>query len=590
MHKTKLRLLLAALTGVAVFISIILLEDIPARIATGNQAQLAIQMLDSIRPPMLAIEKAESPRSRKNPQPAFEQSAAELRKRIAAYLEASRYNETLHRHVVHFSSKVEDWLADEKRLRQKRGLLNVDSIDALKNIEQLHEAAVEKFLQSLEVLALGEHPVHQDIDHGREANYTLQILSVILILYLLTLIIIFQVIRKRELLDTFLQVQEARRDLAQREEYLSLTLNSIGDAVIATDAKGLVTRMNPIAEQLTGWPASSAREQPLKKIFHIVNAMTREIVADPVEKVLQSGQIVGLANHTVLISKDNTEYQIADSGAPIRGDDGGILGVILVFRDITEEYRMQTEILTHRDELEQRVAARTRELERSNRELETFSYAVSHDLRAPLRSINGFSEALLEDNSPQLDDSGKDYLKRIAAAAVHMGELIDAMLVLSRVTRQGIRHTRVDLSGIANSIIEELQERDSSRQVEWVIKDGLHAEGDADLLHIVLENLLENAWKYSSKNTEKIRIEFGETEQDGQQVFYVRDNGCGFNTNYSDKLFAAFQRLHGKDYEGTGIGLATVNRIILRHEGKVWAESTLNEGSCFYFTLQQGAD
>jgi light-regulated signal transduction histidine kinase (bacteriophytochrome) len=230
------------------------------------------------------------------------------------------------------------------------------------------------------------------------------------------------------------------------------------------------------------------------------------------------------------------------------------------------------------DELEQQVKILTQELE-------SFSYAVSHDLGAPLRSIKGFSEALLEDHSEQLDDTGKDYLRRVSAAARRMGELIDAMLVLSRVARKDIRLTDVDLSKAARDIAEALHKQDPSRTVKWQISDGLHVEGDIDLLYIVLENLLGNAWKYSSRNTGETRIEFSVTEQDGQTVFFVRDNGCGFNTNYADKLFTVFQRLHGKEYEGTGVGLATVQRIIQRHQGRVWAESTPAEGSTFYFAF-----
>jgi light-regulated signal transduction histidine kinase (bacteriophytochrome) len=236
-------------------------------------------------------------------------------------------------------------------------------------------------------------------------------------------------------------------------------------------------------------------------------------------------------------------------------------------------------------DLEQQVQILTRELEQSNKELESLSYAVSHDLRAPLRSINGFSEALLEDYSDQLDETARDYLQRVTGAARHMSELIDAMLVLSRVTRKEIRQTDVDLSAAARHIAGKLREQDPSRTVEWNIHEGLHGEGDAELLHIVLENLLGNAWKYTGKNTGETCIEFAAAEQGGRTVYFVHDNGCGFNTRYADKLFTAFQRLHGKEYEGAGIGLAIVHRIIQRHQGRVWAESVPGEGSTFYFTF-----
>ncbi|HEC19563.1 MAG TPA: PAS domain-containing protein, partial [Gammaproteobacteria bacterium] len=448
------------------------------------------------------------------------------------------------------------------------------------NLMQQYQAAVQQFLHALDTLALGEKPIHHDIDQGRYANYALQVMVVAVVFYLLVLIIIFQQRNKKVLLGSFQQVQEAQQSLAKREKYLALTLDSIGDGVIATDASGNVARMNPIAEQLTGWTVQDAMGKPLKHIFHIVNAFSREPVADPVEKVLQSGQIVGLANHTLLVAKDGSEYQIADSGAPICDDDDNILGVILVFRDVTEEYRLQEEIRASRDELEQRVAERTKELE-------SFSYAVSHDLRAPLRSINGFSQVLQDDYYEQLDDDGKDYLQRIASAALHMGELIDAMLVLSQITRKNIQHKPVDLSRLAGTIIEELENCNATQNVDWVISQGLHCTGDPELIKIALENLLNNALKYSSKNDRQTRIEFGRMEKEGQPVFFVRDNGCGFDARHANRLFTPFQRLHGKEYEGTGIGLATVQRVIDRHHGHIWAESEPEQGATFYFSLPQ---
>ncbi len=580
MKKQIFHILLAALAGVIVFISVLLIMDIPVRITTGNQAQLAIQMLAAMRPPMLAMEKTEANPAQTEQNASFEQSAQTLRDLVTRYLNISQYNQSLHERVTQFSTVIEHWLNDEKQLWAARSSLGntADDPNALKNLQQQYEAALGEFLQALDVLALGEKPIHHDIDQGRDANTVLQILVVGLILYLLVLIITFQRISKKALLSSYQQIQEARRNLAEREEYLSLTLASIGDGVIATDARGRVTRMNPIAEQLTGWSSEDAQGQPLKTVFHIVNAFSREPVADPVEKVLSSGQIVGLANHTVLIAKGGREFQIADSGAPICDDSDIVLGVILVFRDVTEEYRLQAEITAHRDELEQRVTERTQELE-------SFSYAVSHDLRAPLRSIYGFSQALQDDNSEQLDDSGKDFLQRICSAALHMSDLIDAMLTLSQVTRKDIQHSQVDLSQAAHDISKKLQEQNTDQEIEWRITDHLLTEGDSGLLNIALENLLGNALKYSSRNSDKIRIEFDTTEQNGKPIFFIRDNGCGFDPRYTDKLFTAFQRLHGKEYEGTGVGLATVKRIIDRHQGKIWAESERGNGATFYFTL-----
>ena len=229
-----------------------------------------------------------------------------------------------------------------------------------------------------------------------------------------------------------------------------------------------------------------------------------------------------------------------------------------------------------------------RELQATNRELEAFSYSVSHDLRAPLRSIDGFSQILLEDYGDELDEEGRDYLGRVRAASQRMGQLIDDLLELSRVTRGPLRRTSVDLSTIAASVAEGLKASDPGRQGSFVISEDLVARGDAKLLRVALENLLGNAWKFTSKEPEA-RVEFGATRQGGTQVYYVRDNGAGFDATYAGKLFGAFQRLHSsEDFEGTGVGLATVARVMRRHGGEVWAEGEVGKGATFYFTLGGG--
>src|SRR5215207_2293713 len=230
-----------------------------------------------------------------------------------------------------------------------------------------------------------------------------------------------------------------------------------------------------------------------------------------------------------------------------------------------------------------------RELEGTNRELEAFSYSVSHDLRAPLRAIDGFSKILQEDYEHALDDEGMDYLGRVRAASGHMSTLIDDLLDLSRVGRRPLRRERVDLTRLATGIVEELRASQPERAVEFVAGENIIAWGDASLLKVALENLLGNAWKFTARE-EEARIEFGADMKLGpglpSSVYYVRDNGAGFDQTYADKLFGAFQRLHGQDeFEGTGIGLATVARIVHRHGGRVWAEGTVGEGATFYFTL-----
>lgn len=224
-------------------------------------------------------------------------------------------------------------------------------------------------------------------------------------------------------------------------------------------------------------------------------------------------------------------------------------------------------------------------VEAVNRELESFSYSVSHDLRAPLRSIDGFSQALLEDCAAVLDDDGKRHLHHVREAAQEMGQLIDDLLKLARVARAEITRTDVDLGVLARRVGDRLRVSDPERAVELLFADGLHVIGDPGLLGVLLDNLLGNAWKFTSKR-DGARIEFGSTERAGRLVYFVRDNGAGFDMAYASKLFGTFQRLHAaSEFPGTGIGLATVRRIVARHGGEVWAEGQVGRGATFFFTL-----
>jgi light-regulated signal transduction histidine kinase (bacteriophytochrome) len=276
---------------------------------------------------------------------------------------------------------------------------------------------------------------------------------------------------------------------------------------------------------------------------------------------------------------------MAVSTSPVLDSDGNVIQVVEIGQDITERKLAVEEIHRLNSELEQRIADRTAQLTAANQELEAFSYSVSHDLRAPLRSLDGFSKALLEDYAGQLDEQGKQYLTRIQEASRRMGQLINDLLDLSRVTRADFTRQRVDLSALANSITAELKAQSPSRQVEFEIKADMIVHGDENLIKIVLENLLNNACKFTSRR-EQALIQVGRVEQDGQWNYFVRDNGAGFDMTYANKLFAAFQRLHSeKEFPGTGIGLATVQRIIRRHGGRVWAEGVVDQGATFYFTI-----
>lgn len=267
--------------------------------------------------------------------------------------------------------------------------------------------------------------------------------------------------------------------------------------------------------------------------------------------------------------------------------DGEVVKVWGSVQDITEHIHAEEKIRQLNANLELRILERTTELVSANKELEAFSYSVSHDLRSPLRSIDGFSQALLEDYAEQLDNQGKDYLKRVRAATQRMGELIDDMLKLSRVTRVEMQRKPVDLSTLASEVLAELQNDEPERRVDCCVEPGIVAQGDARLLRVALENLLGNAWKFTGK-TANAKIEFGsKLSADGTRLFFVRDNGAGFDMTYADKLFGVFQRLHqGNEFPGTGVGLATVQRIVFRHGGQVHGAGVPGQGATFYFSLR----
>lgn len=300
-------------------------------------------------------------------------------------------------------------------------------------------------------------------------------------------------------------------------------------------------------------------------------------------KVLNTGKSAHFETIARYIEDREMFYSV--SVGPIFGVEGEIEGLTFIILDITEKKQSENEIHRLNAELALLVQERTAQLETSNQELASLSYSISHDLRTPLRAIDGFSLALLEDYKNVLDEQGRNYLDRVRAASQHMGTLIDDLLRLSQIARQVFQRLPVNLSALVNIIASEFLSSYPERSVEVLIEPGLNVHGDLALLHIAIENLFKNAWTFTSLG-KQARIEFGCREIDGLLTYFMRDNGMGFDMQYAAKLFQPFQHLHGNsELEGSGMGLAIVQRIIQKHGGKIWAEAQVNEGATFFFTL-----
>jgi PAS domain S-box-containing protein len=372
---------------------------------------------------------------------------------------------------------------------------------------------------------------------------------------------------------------EAGRAAAEASEArLRKLLEFTPDAIVAADRDGRIVLANAQAETMFGYTRAELLAARIETLLperfrhrHVGHRATYQ--AAPRTRPMGAGLDL------YALRKDGTELPVEISLSPLDTPDGPM--VMSAIRDISERKTIEERIRALNRDLEHRVA----ELNALNRELEAFSYSVSHDLRAPLRGIDGFSQALLEEYEDRLDAEGKDYLRRVRAASQRMGELIDDLLNLSRVTRREMRREAVDLSAVARTVGAQLQKAHPDRRVDLVVAPGLSAEGDPHLLRIVLENLLGNAWKFTGAR-EQARVEFRAVPHDGTTAYYVRDNGVGFDMAYAGKLFGAFQRLHTvTEFPGTGIGLATVQRIVHRHGGRAWAEGEVDKGATFYFTL-----
>ncbi len=350
------------------------------------------------------------------------------------------------------------------------------------------------------------------------------------------------------------------------EEELDHIFTLSQDLLCIADASGVLVRINPAWEHVLGYSLVDIVNRPFLDFVHPEDQTSTQAVF--AEQIQGGNRITSFENR--YRAKDGDYRVLLWNSTPVAAEGR----VYASARDITE--RKRSEDALHSAKLEAEAA---------NHELEAFSYSVSHDLRAPLRAIDGFSTALLEDHSEALGGDGVRHLERVRSATRRMSDLIDDLLELSRLSRRQLVSSRVDLSAIAEDVVGQLRLQESERSVEVRIQTGLVAMGDHRLLRVVLENLLGNAWKYTRK-TEGAEVEMGRGVIDGVPAWWVRDNGAGFDMAYADRLFGAFQRLHRADeFEGTGIGLATAQRIIRRHGGRIWAEAAVDEGATFHFTL-----
>lgn len=378
------------------------------------------------------------------------------------------------------------------------------------------------------------------------------------------------------------EIAERRRAEGQREQALrerQRIMDTVADIIYALDAQGRLITFNEQMVRITGRPPAELDGIDALALFVPED---RAVIREAIRRVLTDGSATasGRLTHT-----DGHSTWHAFTGQVLRSPDGEILGLTGVGRDVQEQRHAEAQILRLNAELEQRVQDRTAELEAANRELEAFSYSASHDLRTPLRAIDGFSRALVEDCGAQLDDTARAYLDRVCAATARMAELIDDLLRLSRVTQHDMERREVNLSELAVRIATRLAEANPQRAVQFDTQPGLYVMGDAHLLEAMLENLLGNAWKFTARSPHPA-VTFGRTEQAGGPAWFVRDNGVGFDMRQAARLFRPFERLHStREFSGTGIGLATVQRIVQRHGGRVWAEAREGVGATIYFTL-----
>ncbi len=375
--------------------------------------------------------------------------------------------------------------------------------------------------------------------------------------------------------------KEAAEDGLQKERTIRAAIVEFSeDAIVGKTLDGIITSWNQAAEKMFGYRS----EEIMGRSVFLLIPPEHQAEEDRLLAAVRLGESVKVYE-TERIRKDGGRIAVSVTISPIRDKEGRIIGASKIARDVTERKQAEQEIRRLNSDLERRVAERTAELVTANRELDSFCYAVSHDLRAPLRAMCGFSQALIEDYGSQLQGEAKIYLDQIDIAGRKMGELIDALLLLSRSTRGELQHDEVNISAVSGQLLGELKQSEPERQVTVQVEPGLKAYGDARMIEVVMHNLLANAWKYTAQ-AKAANIHVYAEERDGVHRFCVADNGAGFDMAHASRLFQPFQRLHRQEeYPGIGIGLATVQRIIQRHGGSIEAQGQPSQGAVFCFTL-----
>ncbi len=374
--------------------------------------------------------------------------------------------------------------------------------------------------------------------------------------------------------------KRAEQAMRESEERFRSLLTASSDGIwIHRDA-----RVEYVNDALVGMLGYGRADEIIgRQVYEMMHPDEREALRERAAWVTSTRRATPLTQ-TVMLRRDGSSLEVETTGASFRQNDA--VWIIAIVRDITQRKRVEAELKRLNTELESHVAQRTAELERANRELEAFSYSVSHDLRGPLRAITGFGAILMAEGREKLDLNMLGYLQRTQAAAERMSLLIDDLLALSRISRHEMNRQPVDLSGLAGKVAESLAQAHPGRKVQVSVAPGMKVLGDPGMIRILLENLIGNAWKFSS-HTGAATIEVGALEGEGRTSYFVRDNGAGFDMRYADKLFGAFQRLHSQsEFEGTGIGLSIVQRIVDRHGGRIWAEGKVREGATFHFSLE----